>query len=57
MTTDNVIKGKKIYVKHRKSKREKKNPDTIGAKMKATQTLQETAEVGGQNVCSQTDQP
>lgn len=57
MTTDNVIKGKKkIYVKHRKSKREKKIP-TLGAKMKATQTLRETAEVGGQNVCSQTDQP
>lgn len=56
MTTDNVIKGKKIYVKQKKQKREK-NPDTIGAKMKATQTLQETAEVGGQNVCSQTDQP
>lgn len=56
MTTDNVIKGKKIYVKHRKSKREEKIP-TLGAKMKATQTLRETAEVGGQNVCSQTDQP
>lgn len=56
MTTDNVIKGRKKYTLNTEKAKEKKIP-TLGAKMKATQTLRETAEVGGQNVCSQTDQP
>lgn len=35
MIIDNVIKGKKIYVKYRKSKREKKI-SILGVKMKVT---------------------